>query len=98
MKTISKKLGMALPSGTGPDLFHMHNSFIDRFMINLKPYDPSVLPLDVLREDFNAIDESLYDDNLYYVGLAAMSCGVFYNAQMWADAGLTDADMAEPME
>ena len=88
-----KKLGMALPSGTGPDLFHMHNSFIDQFMINLKPYDPSVLPLDVLREDFNAIDESLYGDNLYYVGLAAMSCGVFYNSQMWADAGLTDADI-----
>ena len=88
-----QKLGMALPSGTGPQLFHMHNSYIDQFMANLKPYDPEIIPLDALGEDFIAVDECLYGGNLYYAGLAVMSCGVFYNTQMWADAGLNDDDI-----
>ena len=88
-----KKLGMALPAGSGPHLFHMHNSFIDQFMVNLKPYDPAVFPLDDLREDYIFVDESLYGGNMYYQGLAVMSCGVFYNKQMWADAGLTENDI-----
>ena len=88
-----QKLGMALSSGTGPQLFHMHNSYTDQFMAYLQPYDTSVLPLDTLREDFTAVDECLYDGKMYYAGLAMMTCGVFYNTQMWADAGLTDADI-----
>lgn len=88
-----KRLGMALASGTGPQLFHMHNGLIDQFAANLKPYDASVMPLDVLREDFNTVDDCLYNDQMYYMGLAVMSCGVFYNTQMWADAGLTDTDI-----
>ncbi len=88
-----KKLGMALPTGKGPQLFHMHNSYIDQFMVNLKPYDPAIFPLDDLREDYIFVDESLYGGNMYYQGLAVMSCGVFYNKKMWADAGLTENDI-----
>ncbi len=88
-----QKLGIALPSGKGPHLFHMHNGFTDQFMVNLKPYDPAVFPLEDLREDYTFVDESLYGGNMYYQGLAVMSCGVFYNKAMWAEAGLTEADI-----
>ena len=87
------KLGMALPNKTGPHLFHMHNGFTDQFMANLKPYDPAVFPLEDLREDYTFVDESLYSGNMYYQGLAVMSCGVFYNKKMWAEAGLTENDI-----
>ncbi len=88
-----KKLGFALPAGKGPHLFHMHNSYTDAFMTNLKPYDPAVFPVDDLREDYTFVDESMYGGNMYYQGLAVMSCGVFYNKKMWAEAGLTENDI-----
>ncbi|MEA4928746.1 MAG: extracellular solute-binding protein [Candidatus Limiplasma sp.] len=86
------KLGMALPAGTGPDMFHMHNAYADQLIPNMKPYDFNVMPLDILREDFSLTDENLYDGKLYYMGVGIMTGGIFYNKTLWAQAGLTDAD------
>ena len=89
------KLALALQAGNGPDLFHMHNTFTDQLMPNMKPYDQNVLPLDQLREDFQLIDEHTYDGELYFMGMSINSCGMFYNKAHWAEAGLTDADIPQ---
>ncbi len=87
------KLGLALQSGSGPQLFHMHNAFSDQLVGNMKPYDPDVIPLDKLREDYEQIDEHLINGQIYYIGLGFMTSGIYYNKTLWADAGLTDADI-----
>ena len=87
------KLSMALANGTGPDMFHMHNSKTSLLVSNMKPYDPAVIDLDVLRANFAGVNECLVDGSLYYLGLGRMTAGIFYNSQLWREAGLTDADI-----
>ena len=87
------KLGLALQSGTGPQLFHMHNAFSDQLVGNMKPYDQNVIPLEKLREDYVQVDEHLINGEIYYLGFGVMTSGIFYNKQLWAEAGLTDADI-----
>ena len=87
------KLGLALQSGSGPQIFHMHNAFSDQLVGNMKPYDANVIPLDKLREDYVQVDEHLIKDQIYYLSMGVMTSGIFYNKKIWTDAGLTDADI-----
>lgn len=88
-----KKLPLAIQSGTGPDLFHMHNSKTDILLANMEAYPEEIFPIDQMRADFRQVDSHIIDDKLYYIDTGLMTSGIYYNKQMWADAGLTEADI-----
>ena len=92
------KLGMALPSGTGPDLFHMHNTFTANLINNMKPYDPAVIDPEALANDFTAVEDCKVNGETYYISLGMMTSGVYYNKAMWEAAGLTEADEPKTWE
>ena len=92
------KLGMALPNGTGPDLFHMHNSFTQDLIKSMKPYDPAVIDPEALANDFVAVEDNKINGESYYISLGMMTSGVYYNKAMWEAAGLTEADEPKTWE
>ena len=92
------KLGMALPNGTGPDLFHMHNSYTQNLINNMKPYDPTVIDPEALANDFVAVDDCKINGETYYISLGMMTSGVYYNKAMWEAAGLTKDDEPKTWE
>ncbi|MCE5236155.1 MAG: extracellular solute-binding protein [Eubacteriales bacterium] len=87
------KLPIAITSGTGPDLFWMHNAYTDTMVPITEPMPESVFPLDQLNADFRQVELHKVDGKLYYIDTGLMSSVVMYNKTMWADAGLTDADI-----
>lgn len=87
------KLAIALQTGTGPDISHMHNSQDANLVPLLAPYPENILPLAALKADFNQVDEHVQNGKLYYIDSGIMTSGIFYNKKMWREAGLTDADI-----
>lgn len=88
-----KKLPIALQTGTGPDIFQMHNMYTQVLIPNMEPYPEDVFPRDQLNADFLGVDTHIINGNIYYIDYGMMTAGMFYNKKMWADAGLTDADI-----
>lgn len=83
------KLPLALRDGSGPALFNIHNSHHDNLIGYLEPYD---LPLDDLAADYLGVEAHLVDGQVYYLDYGLMTGLVYYNADMWAQAGLTEDD------
>lgn len=86
------KLPLELQSGGGPALFNVHNSQHNNLIANMEPYgiDPAEL-----EADFTGAASHVIDGETYYIDLGLMSGSIFYNTDMWAAAGLTDADIPE---
>lgn len=87
------KLPVAITSGTGPDLFWMHNAYTDTMKTITEPLPESIFPLDALKKDFRQVELHSVDGKINYIDTGLMSSCVLYNKKMWADAGLTDADL-----
>ncbi len=83
------KLPLSLNSKDSPALFAIHNSYHDNLINYMAPYEMS---LEDLRADFLNVDSHLIDDEIYYLDYAMMTANLYYNKDMWEDAGLTDAD------
>jgi len=88
-----QKLAIALQTGTGPDIFHMHNGQDGLIGTYLAPYPEDVLPLAALQADFNQVDAHVKNGKLYYIDTGFMTSGIYYNKKMWSEAGLTDTDI-----
>lgn len=84
------KLPLQLKGKSGPALFNVHNSYHDNLIQYMAPYDISV---EELEADFIGANFHIIDDEIYYVDYGIMTGLVYYNKQMWEDAGLTDADI-----
>lgn len=83
------KLPLSLNSKDSPAVFAVHNSFHDNLINYMAPYEMS---LDELRADFLNVDSHLIDGKIYYMDYAMMTANLYYNKDMWAAAGLTEAD------
>ena len=83
------KLPLSLNSKDSPALFAIHNSYHDNLINYMAPYEMS---LDDLRADFLNVDSHLIDGEIYYLDYAMMTANIYYNKDMWEEAGLTDAD------
>lgn len=86
------KLRLALQNGTGPDVFHMHNSFLYELQPYLEPLPEELFGEKVLAESFDWVTADGQEER-YCVNLGCATGGVFYNRQLWRQAGLTDADI-----
>lgn len=89
------KLPLALESGNGPDLYRAHYGHIKNLSKYSHDLPADIFPREELYEDFPGAEDLVMDDgNLYSVPLGStFSSGIYYNKDMWAEAGLTDADI-----
>lgn len=86
------KLPLELQSKSGPTLFAVHNSQHANLIQYMAPYD---IPVEELTADYSGVEPHIIDGQVSYLDLGMMSGGIFYNTDMWAAAGLTDADIPE---
>lgn len=84
------KLPLALKDSGNPAIFNIHNSYHANLLPYLEPYG---VDLDALKTDYQAVDAHEIDGKVYYVDYGLMSGVIYYNTDMWAAAGLTDADI-----
>lgn len=61
----------------------------------MEPYD---IPVDELEADYSTAYTHVIDGKIYYAGFGIMSGAIYYNTDMWAEAGLTDSDVPETWE
>lgn len=84
------KLPLALDGENGPALFNVHNSYHENLINYLAPLD---IPLEDLKADFTGVDAHVIDGNVYYIDYGMMTGSVYYNKDMWEEAGLTEEDI-----
>lgn len=88
-----KKVPMAMQSESGPDIFWMHNSVNEIMIPHMEALPEEKFPLEAVKNDFLQVEANLVDGKLYYVDMGLMTGVIFYNKDIWADAGLTEADI-----
>lgn len=84
------KLPLALQGSDGPAIFNFHNSQHDNIIGYMAPYD---IPITDLEADFVGAFGHVIDGKIYYTDYGLMTATMYYNTDMWAEAGLTDADI-----
>jgi len=84
------KLPVALSGKDGPAMFNMHPSYTDLVVNSMAPY---AIPLADMQADYNGVDSHIIDGNVYFLDIGYMTGSIFYNADHWAEAGLTEADI-----
>lgn len=84
------KLPLELQNGGGPALFNVHNSQHENLIANMEPYDIDAADLDA---DYAGAAGHVIDGETHYIDLGLMSGAIYYNTDMWEEAGLTDADI-----
>lgn len=89
------KLPLALKGKNGPAIFNVHNSQHDNIIHYMAPYD---IPVDELKKDFINVDSHLIDGQVYYIDYGMMTGAIYYNRQLWAEAGLAEADIPKTWE
>lgn len=86
------KLPVAVANGTGPDLMHFHLNWYSDFVPNLAEPYPDDLVQNLL-QDFSGIEPMMYEDKVYTIPVGDSTGAMFYNKELWAEAGLSDADI-----
>lgn len=84
------KLPLLLQGNDGPAIFNMHNGQHDNMIGYMAAYD---IPVEDLKAEFTGVAGHLIDGKIYYTDYGLMTATVYYNTDMWAAAGLTDADI-----
>ena len=84
------KLPLALQGNDGPAIFNVHNSKHDLLIDYMAPYD---IPVEDMEADFVGVSGHLVDGKVYYTDYGLMTATMYYNTDMWAAAGLTEADI-----
>lgn len=91
-ETYWTKLPLELSDGSGPTLFNVHNSYHDNLIDYMEPYD---VPVEELEADYEGVKPHVIDGDVKYLDYGRMTGGIFYNKDMWEEAGLTDDDIPE---
>lgn len=84
------KLPLSLRGENGPAVFAVHNSQHENLINYMAPYD---IPLSLLQNDFVGVDAHVIDDKVYYIDYGMMTGTIYYNKDLWTEAGLTDGDI-----
>lgn len=86
------KLPLSLKGNkNAPVLFNVHNSYDALIRPHMEPYD---IPLEDLETDYTFVDTHV-DENgeVKYIDSVINTGAIFYNKDLWAEAGLTEADI-----
>lgn len=85
------KLPLALQKGEdGPTLFNIHNSYDNLLTNYLEPYD---IDAEEMIADYPSAASHLKDGKIYYADYGLSTGMVYYNKNIWKEAGLTEEDI-----
>jgi multiple sugar transport system substrate-binding protein len=90
-ETYKKDLIEALASGQGPDIFLISNTWLPGFLDKTYPAPETVLNEQRFRNNFVdvAINDFLYQGKVFAVPLTVDSLGLYYNKDLFNEAGIT---------
>lgn len=95
LRDFETKLSTALPAGSGPDITTVDPSFFLRFINSGYAYPAPQYVSDFVNSasfDEPVQEFAKVDGVVYGVPTLISSAAIYYNKDMWAEAGLTDAD------
>lgn len=92
---LKTRLRSAIPAGVGPDIFHLHNSFVLELIPHMEPYPEDVFPIARLEADFMQTRSQLINGRIYFLELGMLTGAIFYNTDHWAQAGLDEDDIPQ---
>jgi multiple sugar transport system substrate-binding protein len=87
-----------MPTGNGPDIFHMHPLHLLDYMEYLDPLPEEYFSEAVMKDLFSGIEALKLDGNYYCFNLGSTTGGIFYNKKIWRQAGLGDKDIPRTWE
>lgn len=89
--TYKKDLIDALASGQGPDIFLVHNNWVPSMVSKIYPAPPAILNEQQFRQNFVdvAAQDFILDGLVGAVPLSVDSLGLFYNKDLFNEAGIT---------
>lgn len=88
------KLMSGLAGGDVPDIASFHNSQTMVFLNHLEPYPEDLFPIESMKRNIVNFEAGyMFDGKFYFYPVGIMSGLIFYNKDLWAAAGLTDADI-----
>lgn len=90
-ETYKKDLLEALASGQGPDIFLISNTWLPGFLDKIYPAPATVLNEQRFRNNFVdvVVDDFLYQGQVFAVPLTVDSLGLYYNKDLFNEAGIT---------
>lgn len=101
LRDVETKLSTALPAGSGPDITSIDPTFFLRFVEAGYAYPAPQYVVDFINSD--SFDQPVrqfcfVNDVAYAVPSLISASAIYYNKDMWAEAGLTDADAPQSLE
>lgn len=96
-----KKLLAGIMAGQAPaDIIQFHNAQTTRFVQFLTPYPEDLFPLSEMREEYLNFDAGFVmpDGKMYFYPLGIMSSLIYYNVDMWENAGLSKEEPPKAWE
>ncbi len=87
-----KELVDALASGQGPDVFLIHNTWLNQFKDKTSPAPAEILNEQTFRNNFvdTVISDFLFEGKVFAVPLTVDSLGLYYNKDLFNEAGITN--------
>jgi len=88
------RLMSGVAGGDVPDIAQFHNAYTMDFLNHLVPYPQDLYSVENMKEDFVNFEAAyMFDGEFYFYPVGVMSGLIFYNKDMWAEAGYTEADI-----
>lgn len=89
-----KKLMAGVAAKKVPDISQFHNSNATTFLNALEPFPEDLFSLEEMREKYIAFDQAfVFKDKFYFFPTGIMSGLIWYNKEIWEEAGLTQGDL-----
>lgn len=88
----------ALASGTGPDIFSIHNDWVPKHMDKLAPFPEATIGLRNYKDDFVdvAYGDFVKDNKIYAVPLSVDVLALYYNKDILGSAGISQPPTTWP--
>ncbi|TSA44790.1 extracellular solute-binding protein [bacterium] len=92
IETYESELVNALASGTGPDIFSIHNDWLPKHKDKMAPAPDKTLSLRTFGESFveAASTDLVADNKIYAIPLAVDTLALYYNRDMLSSAGIAN--------
>ena len=89
------KVGESTKAGVGPDLVYVHSEWWAQIFSQITtPIPEDVFSLEAIKNNFPQWETCVASDgNIYTLPMDVFNEVFFYNKTLWAEAGLTDADI-----
>lgn len=87
-----QELSNAMASGMGPDIYVIHNDWVDRYKNKIIPFDEGAKTAQSYERKFADVvsNDFLIDNKIYGVPLSVDTLALYYNKTMFKNAGIYD--------